>query len=180
MTNKWGLNCLWVMSAAHISMSHTSVGAEITFVTWNADVYSPSPILPAGTWYTAVSFTIQEDSSVSPLFAFDTNDMLARFAWNISKCLLCPWRGCYDQRLIFCTNTIPPLWLRCFPCLFANICKWGDPEGVGGRRQGLGSSSPLLHCLFSVGLTRRHASLVCLNRTDVGWRVAPPITRLQR
>lgn len=100
MMNKWSLNRLWTTSAAHISMNHPSVCSEISSVTLK---YWCLFLLPSSTIgdliHSCTFFTIQEDSNVSPLLL--STPMLARFAWNISKCLLCPWRGCYDQRVIF-------------------------------------------------------------------------------
>lgn len=50
------------MSTAHISMSQTVQKSHLS-LWW----LFPSPVLPVGTWYAAVPFTIQKDSNVSPI-----------------------------------------------------------------------------------------------------------------
>lgn len=154
MPNKWTLNPLWALSAAHISMNHSSDWWRNRFCQLEmSDDYSPPQRYQWGL-----------DTQLY-LLQFRGIQMFLLFCFRHQRCAceVCLKHfknACYvpggDATITddFCTNTISQLALRCYPCLFPNICKWRDPEGVVERRQRSDSKEP------GKSVTRGHAFIV--------------------
>ena len=99
-----------------------------------SDDYPPLLILPVGTWYTAVYFTIQGDSDVSPILLSTPTMCLQGLFETFQNACYVPGGRCYYQRVIFVQISFLRWHSDAF--LFPNITKCRDPVGVVESRWG--------------------------------------------